>query len=1379
MSLDLDNRRPSGAFFRVMLIGIVSAVAVAMTLLSRADVAPKSSPGRPDRARVAALAHVNGLPLYFERNLGQSDPSVRYLSHTPRSSLFLTDDSTVITLVGGALRKGPGAGLISKPLPPDRLVESAVRIRLIGASPHPHFSGLDPLPARVNYLVGNDPKKWHRGVPTFGRVRMSGVYPGIDIVYYGPPNRLEYDIVAAPGADTSKIRLSIEGAAETTINKNGDIAIQTAAGMIAMRQPHIYQTASDGSETPIDGSFILSKHGTVEAGVISRQVAFKLASYDRKRAIVIDPATAIMPYSTFIGGGGQSQANVNLEQFSSLTDNSALPMADVGLGVAVDPSNNAYVTGIAFSNDFPMRNEFQGTLEGFNSPPNQNPNAFVSKFDYALSGDSSLIYSTYYGGSGDHTTSGHGNGDLAFGIAVDADGQAYIVGQTYSTDLHSAATTCGSFGISKGAAAASTNVGFIAKFDPTGSNLVYACYIDGDENATEAAVTLYPIGCGGTACKAYMAGSTQSDNSQHFPVTAAKAFQTNLRSSAGQSNATFIVVHQDGQSLDYASYYGGSGFPESKNGDVGLAIAVNSKGVGYLTGGTYSDDLTTPNGAFPSPTGYKGGTNETSDVFVAIFDPSIIGTKSLTYATYLGGSGNTASIGEIDFTLSLGDVGDAIAVDKAGKVWVAGFAASTDFQNIPGTVSPVFQSTNQANANSGEPATAGFVTEIDTTQSGAAQILYSTYFGGGGYEIMNPTGAPGIGFGDGILGMQVVNGKIYIAGATTSASGLDQGTTFFPLSSNVEQCGNFPWIISNLTSGIPIGDFTTIPVTAWAAEIDPTITTSSANQLVFSTLLSSTGMIDIASGLQVDSNGNMVVSGVTYGTDYPVTPNGFELNNEAAIINKVTNGFLTVLNPIGTTCPSAFDKPSPTPTPPPTPTPTRTVTPTPTRTATATATPTRTATATATATRTATPTPTATRTATATATRTATPTATPTRTATATATATRTATATATRTATATATPTRTATATATATRTATATATPTRTATATATATPTLTATPTATPTRTATATATATRTATATATPTRTATATATPTRTATATATATATLTATATPTATRTATPTATPTRTATATATRTATATATPTATKTATPTLTATATPTRTATATVTPTITATPTATVTPVPDNLRLSSSALQFSEPFGTTGETSHSATVLVINPGTDEVLLDKISLSPANYALDNGATTCGSVLAAGGTCAIELTFTPTGVGSEPGTLTLTDNAANSPQTVTLHGRGRQGILGVAPGTLKFGKVKVHVLSAAESVTLTNNSGVPFAIGAIASSDPEFEPDGSCAGTTLANGSTCAFKVSFTPASKGAKSGTLSITDNAAGSPQHVQIIGRGIK
>ena len=156
-------------------------------------------------------------------------------------------------------------------------------------------------------------------------------------------------------------------------------------------------------------------------------------------------------------------------------------------------------------------------------------------------------------------------------------------------------------------------------------------------------MALFPAGCGatvGTQCKAYMSGATQSTIAQGFPGTANR-FQSDLRATGGKSNATFIVVHEDGQSLDYATHYGGSG--NGTNADAGIAVAVDANGDGYITGATFSNDLTLVNAAFST---YEGGGNTppTSNAFVAQFDPTKSGAPSLIYATLLGGHGASGTI---------------------------------------------------------------------------------------------------------------------------------------------------------------------------------------------------------------------------------------------------------------------------------------------------------------------------------------------------------------------------------------------------------------------------------------------------------------------------------------------------------------------------------------------------------------------------------------------------------------------------------------------------------------------------------------------------------------------------------------------------------------
>ncbi|HVN90078.1 MAG TPA: hypothetical protein VMT61_09720 [Candidatus Binataceae bacterium] len=942
---------------------IVVTIALGTFIHSR-GVAGASQPsvGNPldhnTMSRTEAIAKFAALPLYFERNDGQSDPSVHYLSRTPRSTVFLGDQGTLVSMVGGTIHKGPQFySITGQQKPEDRLVESNIRVRFAGGNAHPKYAPLEPLQARVNYLIGADPTKYHRSIPTFGKVKLEEVYPGVDVVYYGTPDKLEYDIVAKPGADVSKIKLIIDGDGTTNVDSDGNIHVAAVAGSLMIRNPVIYQTRADGTRDPIDGKFAMRKKAS------TTEIGLQLAAYDRTRTLVIDPGVELV-YSSYIGGTGDITGTVNLEQFAGVTGGAALTVADVGSDVAIDNANHAWVTGVAYSTDFPTSTGVLQTSQ--NAAASSNPNSFVSKFDYSKSGAASLVYSTYFGGSGDTSSVGSGDGDLAFGIAVDAGGNAFVVGQTYSpSDFPGPPSSlCGAWGSSMNQSSAATNNGFVIKLKPDGSGLVYSCFVPGKNNATESRVALFPSGCGvGAACKAYVAGSTQSDSTTGFPTTAS-AFQSTNLATSGKSQATFLVVHEDGKSLDYATLYGGNG--NGTNSESGIGIAVDANGNGYIAGATYSlTGLTTKNAAQPN---YNGKVNKTSNAFVTEFNPSASGAASLLYATYEGGNGSQGLVSCLGSKVNLfavGDVATSVAVDSSNKIWLAGFTASTGNFPVPGSVMPVFQSTNQAAVTSGAPATTGFLTEIDPSLApGVGQFLYSTYFGGTGYKITAPAPCTGgVGFGDVVTDLQVVGGNVYFVGATASAA--STGSTF-PLSANA--CFK-----TNNTSGFPfdvnlpvLGTLQyNIPITGFAAELS-----TSKNQLLYSSLLGGSGELDVASGGKLDPNGNMVIAGLTFSTDFPTTTTGFQKSNNADA-NASSNAFLTVLNPTSTD-----SSPCPTPGVTGLPTATATATATSGATPTRTATPTATATPTVAATRTATPTATATSTSKATAT--ATPTATPT-----------------------------------------------------------------------------------------------------------------------------------------------------------------------------------------------------------------------------------------------------------------------------------------------------------------------------------------------------------------------------------------------------------------
>ena len=228
------------------------------------------------------------LPLSFEPNQGQADARVKFLARASGYTLFVTAEEAVF-----AGRDG-----------------SVERMKLIGANPKLRFEPLDKQPGISNYFIGNDPSKWRTNIPNYGKVALRGVYPGIDLIFYGNERQLEYDWVVAPGADPKQIHVKWEGPSQVTKNASGDLVLSAS---LVQQKPVILQ---EGKR--IEGGYV----------VRGREVAFELAKYDAAKPLVIDP---VLVYSTYLGGGG----------------------VDQGRGIAVDGAGNAYVTGSTSSTRFP------------------------------------------------------------------------------------------------------------------------------------------------------------------------------------------------------------------------------------------------------------------------------------------------------------------------------------------------------------------------------------------------------------------------------------------------------------------------------------------------------------------------------------------------------------------------------------------------------------------------------------------------------------------------------------------------------------------------------------------------------------------------------------------------------------------------------------------------------------------------------------------------------------------------------------------------------------------------------------------------------------------------------------------------------------------
>ncbi len=697
-----------------------------------------------------------------------------------------------------------------------------------------------------------------------------------------------------------------------------------------------------------------------------------------------------------------------------------------------------------------------------------------------------------------------GGGDAGNAIAVDAAGDAYLTGATASADFP---TTTNAFSRTSASGAAGTNDAFVAELNPTGSGLIYSTYLGGGNDDFGQGIARDGAG------NVYVAGQTTSVD---FPITNALQTANNTTGGAGTVFVAEISPTLSGAaSLRYSTYLGGTG------SDTANGLAVDAAGDAYLTGLTSSSDFTTTAGAFQRAFGGGGPGTQGGDAFLTEIAPN---DSRLVYSTYLGGGDD--------------DQGDAVAIDAAGDAYVTGLTYSSDFPTTPNAFQRTLNLGETGTMSNTGPITPSdaFVSEINPALSGASSLLYSSYLGGGSDEE-----------GHGIAVDSL--GEVYVAGQTAS--------TDFPTQNPIQAANS----VSSTGSAS-----TTAGMTPTVDTYDAFVTKFLPNfaGLDYSTYLGGNGD-DGAYAIAISGTKSAYVDGFTDSTTFPVSDTVGTANhgNEDAFALRIdepaTVTATTTPSPSAAT--SVSGTPSASPSAPTTGTATATASASTTGTATATATGSATATATGSATTaaasTSTPTSTAT-TATAT-TPTATNTGTTANTPTATAT---TPTATATM-ATATATAT-TATATGSATTTATGSAT-TPAATDTTTSTAATATAPTATNTGTTTATA---PTATNTGTTTNTSTATAT-TATSTATVTA-ATATTTPSPSAaaslsgTPSASPSATGTASTTGTATTTATGSATTTATGSATTTAAATGTPTRTATTAATNTATSMPTPTAT-----------------------------------------------------------------------------------------------------------------------------------------------------------------------------------------------------------------------
>ncbi len=585
---------------------------------------------REPSAKISALDAFAQRPLSFLENKGQWDKHAKYLLQSDNVNLWITDSGIVYDIYDvrhsvPIERRLHCSSMQFKDLN-DTITRTGHIVRMsFQNTTHSNIEASNPQPGTTNWFIGNDSTKWATGARTFGDVKITNLYEGIDLVFYLDHGTPRYDLVLKPGADPKQIAMKFQGQDALMSDGSDGLRIKTSMGDIEECGLFAYQII-DGQRLQVPCGFDIASNGST---------AFNIGAYDGTRPLVIDP----LLYSTCLGGNKDEVVQ--------------------GMGLAVDASGNAYATGGTYSSGvYPTG--YPITTGAYQTSNNGASDIFVTKLNPS---GSALVYSTYIGGSAN---------DWSMGITVDGQGNAVVVGFTSSHD--SFPTTAGSYSPTYRAST------IVTKLNATGTGLIFSTFVGADE-ANAIAID--------SAGNVYIAGRSTTDL-----VTTLGAFQTTPNS---RWDAFVSKLSASGSSLLYSTFLGGSG------DDAAMGIAVNTAGEAFVTGrtqsfGTYPSGFPTTPGAFQTTP-----LNSTIDTFggsafVAKLNAS---GSSLLYSTYLSGTRPSEAAG--------------IVIDPSGNAYVAG-QAGRGFTTTPGAY--------QMSSNSDFTM---FASKLNPTGSA---LLYSTYLGG-------------------------------------------------------------------------------------------------------------------------------------------------------------------------------------------------------------------------------------------------------------------------------------------------------------------------------------------------------------------------------------------------------------------------------------------------------------------------------------------------------------------------------------------------------------------------------------------------------------------------------------------------------------------------
>jgi Calx-beta domain/Carboxypeptidase regulatory-like domain/Beta-propeller repeat/CarboxypepD_reg-like domain len=834
------------AFAGVLFVAAHNGDNTLSAAFATASARNASDPQASDpQARARIAENFGRLPLSFEINKGQIDQPVKFLSRGPGYDLFLTANEAVLRVPKAHAQadnaKGPAPGKGQTPPVAKRRAPAeadadanvregtVLRLKLLGANDTPQVAGQDELPGKVNYFVGNDPAHWRRNIPTYRKAYFKDVYPGIDVVYYGNQQELEYDLIVAAGANPKLIRFNVEGADKVRLDKTGKLLLTLKYGEVSLNKPVIFQLDKNGSRREVKGGYSIS----------GNEVRYKLDSFDSSKPLVIDP---VLSYSTLLGS----------------TNN------DNAFGIAVDSQGSAYVTGRTDGLNFPT------TAGAFKTTSNRDA-VFVTKLD---PNGSALVYSTYLSG-----LNGFSNGNA---IAVDASGNAYVTGATSGSDfpLVNGLKTSSTFFKTTDSAANwnNQNSGLVGSVNtlasaPSAPNTIYASTTDGIYRSTDGGAAWTKAPSAGLSSPTVV--SALAVDPSNSSVIYLAQFSSLFRSADGGNNwaaingaplgtgsiaciafdpATSTTMYVGGSNGVFKSTNGGNNWITQNNFGVPgtpnvRVLAIDPTAPLTIYAGTSSSGFfKSINGAgvWTAMNNGMGGTSATSITALAI-DPS----DTATIYTGHGSSGtiNKTTNGATSWTPLTNGV-PTVSINSIVATSTGVFAATSG----AGVIKTTNGGANWTNANAGlwstfvntlvrNPADAAvlyagtspssssdaFVTKLNPSGSG---LLFSTFLGGSNDDI-----------GNGIA--LDASGKIVVAGATFSAN--------FPVA-NAVQPG--PVVSDSCVNG-------------FVTSLDPSVPA-----YTFSTYLGG-AQCDLANAVATDSSGNIYVTGETNSPNFP-TANPFQ-----------------------------------------------------------------------------------------------------------------------------------------------------------------------------------------------------------------------------------------------------------------------------------------------------------------------------------------------------------------------------------------------------------------------------------------------------------------------------------------------------------------------